>query len=234
MPCSASGSAQSAMRVRSASHAMAVRALGPVGSGASATVLASACRRHAFQAAKLAAGANTTLCEPAAIHFQRISGGSAGAVVFLTVRCHVGNIDDLSVVIEKSDGERDQGVAHPHAVGVGLGENEQHAALGGHRRAIHQAGLARTVIGGDLCQTINYSWQKRLNACDVPVESRIDEPVAPATLAKLRALPEFVRSFDEHGMAPAEFERYGGFRSTLATFIAGYEDLVHVIRGYMI
>ena len=90
------------------------------------------------------------------------------------------------------------------------------------------------LIGGDLCQTINYSWQKRLNACDVPVESRIDEPVAPATLAKLRALPEFVRSFDEHGMAPAEFERYGGFRSTLATFIAGYEDLVHVIRGYMI
>lgn len=90
------------------------------------------------------------------------------------------------------------------------------------------------LIGGDLCQTINYSWHKRLNPCDIEVKSRIDEPVEPAYLEGLRKLPEFIRSFDEKGMTPAEFEKYGGFRDTLNTFIAGAEELVHIIRRYMI
>lgn len=90
------------------------------------------------------------------------------------------------------------------------------------------------LLGGDLCQTINYSWYKRLNACNVEVIRRINDPVKAEYLEDLKKLPEFNKSFDEHGMQPAEFEKYGGFQNTLNQFISGYEDLVHIIRGYMI
>lgn len=90
------------------------------------------------------------------------------------------------------------------------------------------------LIGGDLAQTINYSWHKRLNACDVEVVSRIDDPVPEQYMKELNKISEFHKSMDEHGMTPEEFEKYGGFRDTLTTFIAGYDDLCRLIRGYMI
>ncbi len=90
------------------------------------------------------------------------------------------------------------------------------------------------LIGGDLAQTINYSWHKRLNASDIEVVSRIDDPVPAAYMAQLNKIPEFHKSFDENGMKPEEFVTYGGFRDTLTTFIAGYDDLCRLIRGYMI
>lgn len=90
------------------------------------------------------------------------------------------------------------------------------------------------LLGGDLCQTINYRWYQRLNACKIEVISRIDDPVKPEYLEELNELPEFRKSYDEQGMPPEEFEKYGGFRFTLDQFIAGYEDLVHIIRNYMI
>ena len=90
------------------------------------------------------------------------------------------------------------------------------------------------LLGGDLSQTINYAWYKRLNACDFPVENRIDIPVNQEYMDELNKIPEFHKSFDEKGMTIEEFESYGGFRDTLATFIAGYVDLCTFIRGYMI
>lgn len=91
------------------------------------------------------------------------------------------------------------------------------------------------LVGGDLCQTINYKWQKRLNGgCDVPVADNIAKPVAPEYLAALDKLAEFHKSYDENGMKPEEFVRYGGFRDTITTFLAGYDDLVKLVRGYMI
>lgn len=90
------------------------------------------------------------------------------------------------------------------------------------------------LIGGELSQTINYKWQKRLETCDITVEDRMSEPVNPDYIEKLMKLPEFVKSYKEDGMTIEEFEKYGGFRDTLSSFIAGYEDLCHVIRGYMI
>ena len=35
-------------------------------------------------------------------------------------------------------------------------------------------------------------------------------------------------------MKPEEFVRYGGFHDTIKTFLAGYDDLVCLVRGYMI
>ncbi len=90
------------------------------------------------------------------------------------------------------------------------------------------------LIGGDLAQTINYSWHKRLNASDIEVKSRIDDPVPECYMKELNKIPEFHKSFEADGMKPEEFEKYGGFRDTLTTFIAGYDDLCKLIRGYMI
>ncbi len=90
------------------------------------------------------------------------------------------------------------------------------------------------LIGGDLSMTIPYGWHKKINACDIEVKSRIDEPVREEYMAELRKIEEFNKSYDENGMEPDEFEKYGGFRTTIASFIAGYDDLVKLIRGYMI
>lgn len=90
------------------------------------------------------------------------------------------------------------------------------------------------LIGGDLSMTIPSNWHKMLNACDVEVLSRIDEPVKEEYMVQLRKLDEFNKSFEEKGMEPVEFEKYGGFRTTVAGFISGYDDLVKLVRGYMI
>ena len=90
------------------------------------------------------------------------------------------------------------------------------------------------LLGGDLAQTINYSWWKRLEACDIPVEEHMSEPVPERFMKELKKIPEFDKSFLEDGMKPEEFVNYGGFRDTLNQFLGGYEDLVHVIRSYMV
>jgi len=90
------------------------------------------------------------------------------------------------------------------------------------------------LVGGDLAQTINYDWYRRLDNCDLEVKNRMDEPVKAEYMEQLKKIPEFKKSFEERGMAPEEFERYGGFRSTLSAFIAGYDDLCRLIRGYMV
>ena len=90
------------------------------------------------------------------------------------------------------------------------------------------------LLGGDLAQTINYSWWKRLEACDIPVEEHMSDPVPERFMKELKKIPEFDKSFLEDGMKPEEFVNYGGFTDTLNRFLGGYEDLVHVIRSYMV
>lgn len=90
------------------------------------------------------------------------------------------------------------------------------------------------ILGGDLVQTINYSWHKRLNSCDVEVKDRMADQVPEVYMNELNKIEEFHKSFEENGMKPEEFVTYGGFRDTLTTFIAGYDDLCKLIRGYMI
>jgi transaldolase len=90
------------------------------------------------------------------------------------------------------------------------------------------------LIGGELAQTINYGWYKRINSCDMEVKSRIEEPVRDHYLSELNKISEFHKSFDEYGMKESEFVTYGSFRSTLANFIAGYDDLCRLIRSLMI
>jgi transaldolase len=49
-----------------------------------------------------------------------------------------------------------------------------------------------------------------------------------------KKFPDFCRAYDEKGMKSEEFEYFGSTRRTLRSFIAGYTDLLGVIRGIMI
>lgn len=58
------------------------------------------------------------------------------------------------------------------------------------------------------------------------------DQVPEVYMNELNKIEEFHKSFEENGMKPEEFVTYGGFRDTLTTFIAGYDDLCKLIRGY--
>jgi len=89
-------------------------------------------------------------------------------------------------------------------------------------------------IGGDVVVTLTHQWQKRFNACDIEVKSRIDNPVDPVYIEELyRKFGDFRRAYDEDGMTPNEFDDYGATRRTLRQFIAGYESFLSVIRDLM-
>ena len=90
------------------------------------------------------------------------------------------------------------------------------------------------LIGGELSMTIPFNWHKKLNSCEVEVKSRINEPVKEEYMNELRKISEFDKSFKEDGMKPSEFEKYGGFRTTVSGFIGGYDELLKLVRGYMI
>ena len=63
------------------------------------------------------------------------------------------------------------------------------------------------LIGGDIVLTIPYEWQVKINASDIPVVERMQNPVAPQIVEALYAkIPDFRRAYDADGMAVDEFE----------------------------
>ncbi len=90
-------------------------------------------------------------------------------------------------------------------------------------------------IGGDVVLTIPIEWQKRFNASDIVVKPRMDNPVDPNIVRDLeKKFPDFVRSYDPAGMKVEEFDMFGPNRRTLRQFLAGYDELVRIIRDFMV
>ena len=87
-------------------------------------------------------------------------------------------------------------------------------------------------IGGDMIMTIPYKYQKRFNESDVEVKARMDDPVNPDYIAELRKIPDFVKAYDH--MEIKDFDTYGAVNVTLEQFAGGYDDLVKIIRKFMI
>ena len=85
------------------------------------------------------------------------------------------------------------------------------------------------LIGGDLVITLPPVWQRRFNASDIEVRSRIDDPVDPGWIEELRRLPDFVHAYEPDGLAVDEFDAWGPTRKTLRTFIGSYHDLLHLV-----
>ena len=90
------------------------------------------------------------------------------------------------------------------------------------------------LIGGDVVISPPHLWQKRFNACDVPVESRIDTPVAPAIVKTLEKFPDFRRASTEGGLKREEFDTFPPTRRTLRQFITACHDLDGQIRELML
>jgi transaldolase len=90
-------------------------------------------------------------------------------------------------------------------------------------------------IGGDVVISPPFEWQKRYNASDVPVVSRIDRPVPPEIVQELELkFADFRRAYDEHGQSVPEFDSYGPTRRTLRQFSKATDDLVAQVRDIMI
>jgi len=87
-------------------------------------------------------------------------------------------------------------------------------------------------IGADMIMTIPYKNQRVFNASDFEIKDRIGDEVEPYYISELRKLPDFVKAYDE--MSIAEFDVYGPVNKTLDQFAGGYDDLVKIIRKFMI
>ncbi len=91
------------------------------------------------------------------------------------------------------------------------------------------------LIGRDVLQTVPYNWWTKFNAGATVPALTLEQPVDAAVIAELRAkFPDFVRAYDENGMKPAEFIRFGATVHTLHQFLGGYGDLLALVRARMI
>lgn len=91
------------------------------------------------------------------------------------------------------------------------------------------------LIGGDVSMTIPHKWIKRFAESDITVENRIDDPVDEGVLAQLKKhFVDFNRAYEPDGMKPEEFDGFGATRKTLMQFLNGYDDMVKVVRGFML
>ncbi len=90
-------------------------------------------------------------------------------------------------------------------------------------------------IGGDLVISPPYAWQVRYNASDIPVVSRIENPVEKRILDELlHRFPDFERAYDEKGLALNDFDTFGPTVRTLRQFIAACTDLDVLVRDFML
>ncbi len=90
-------------------------------------------------------------------------------------------------------------------------------------------------IGADMVVTLTPQWQRRLNASDIEVVPRIDDAVDPEIVDDLSdKFADFGSAYEEQGLAPGEFDGFGPTRKTLYGFTGACQDLVRVIRGYLL
>ena len=152
----------------------------------------------------------------------------------------VGRLDDwMGVLIKRDSVMVDPGIVHwagiatiKHAYALFAQRGYRTRLLAAaYRHHMHWSEL----IGGDVVMTIPSAWQKKFNASAIEVVPRFDNPVDPEVVAELyRAFPDFRRAYDADGMTVEEFDGYGATVRTLRGFIASYQELVAIIRDFML
>jgi transaldolase len=90
------------------------------------------------------------------------------------------------------------------------------------------------LVGGDLLATIPADFQKKINGSSVEIKNQIDIPVDPKIIEQLLTIPEFVKAYNVDGMTVEEFDHYGALLDTLTQFYQGYDQLVQIIRKYIL
>jgi len=148
----------------------------------------------------------------------------------------VGRLDDhLQRVLAKESVSIDPGYLHWAGIAVfkkarGLFRQRGYRSTllaAAYRHHLHWSQL----IGQGVIQSMPYAWWKQFEASDIEVEETLDRPVDPKIVdTLLRKFPDFGRAYDENGLSPAEFGRYGATIHTLNQFVGGYSDLLALVR----
>ncbi len=91
------------------------------------------------------------------------------------------------------------------------------------------------LIGGDIVLTIPYEWQLKINASDIEVKERMQNPVDPAIIKEmLTKIPDFRKAYEPDGMTIDDFDAYGATVRTLRGFVGSYHEVQGVIREFML
>ena len=151
----------------------------------------------------------------------------------------VGRLDDwMAILVERNAIAIDPGFVHwagiaciKKAYGIYRKRGYRTRLLAAaYRHHLHWSEL----IGGDIVMTIPYKWQKLINASDIPVEERMENPVPEMIVSELhRKLPDFRRAFGSDDMGIDEFDSFGATARTLRQFISSYQDLVATVREFV-
>jgi transaldolase len=152
----------------------------------------------------------------------------------------VGRLDDWMAAVAKRDTiVIDPGAVHwagvaafKHAYGIYQERGYRCRLLAAaYRHHLHWSEL----IGGDIVLTIPYPWQKQFNSSDIEVTERIDNPIPDGIVEQLSShIPDFRAAYQPDGLTVEQFDTYGATVRTLRGFIASYQDLVAVIRDFML
>ncbi len=152
----------------------------------------------------------------------------------------VGRLDDwLKVVAEKENITIDPGYLEWAGVAV-FKKTYQIFRERGYRIRLLSAAFRNHMhwsefIGGDVVISPPYAWQVRLNASDVEVRPRIDQPVDPRILEELlRKFPDFRSAYSEGGLSLDGFDSFAPTRRTLRQFITACHDLDGLVRDFML
>ncbi len=152
----------------------------------------------------------------------------------------VGRLDDwLKVVAEKENITIDPGYLEWVGVAV-FKKTYQIFRKRGYRIRLLSAAFRNHMhwsefIGGDVVISPPYAWQVRLNASDVEVRPRIDQPVDPRIVEELlRKFPDFRSAYSEGGLSLDGFDSFAPTRRTLRQFITACHDLDGLVRDFML
>jgi transaldolase len=81
------------------------------------------------------------------------------------------------------------------------------------------------LAGASVLMSIHPTYQQPFITQDFPREERIDYPVPPDAIDRLRHIPDFVRAYEPGGMVPAEFITFGTTQRTLSQFSESWKQL---------
>jgi transaldolase len=152
----------------------------------------------------------------------------------------VGRLDDwLKVLLEKREISVDPGILEWAGVAVFKKTYAIYRQRGYRLRLLSAAFRNHMhwseLIGADAVVSPPSAWQKRFNASDVEVRSRIDDPVDPKVIDDLLAhFPDFGRAYSEDGLGIDEFDSFPPTVRTLRQFIAACADLDALVRDVML
>jgi transaldolase len=152
----------------------------------------------------------------------------------------IGRLDDwVKVLVERDDIALEPDAANWAGIAVfkrayGLYQERGYRTrllAAAYRHRLHWTEL----VGGDIVMTMPHSWQVRFDRSGIVPEPRIDVPVDQGYVDDLVArVPDFVRAFEPDGLMPADFDSFGATARTLRSFIAGYHDLIAVVRDLVL